>query len=309
MSESPRGWPDLNIEGWRNTYDTLHMWAQIVGKTRLALAPMENHWWQVTLYVTVRGLTTSPMPYGNRSVAVEFDFQMHRLSILSSEGDERVLALESMAVADFYARYVRAMRELGIECAIHPSPVEVVTALPFAQDHQHAVYDAQAAHQCWRIFVNTQRVMQQYRGDFTGKQSPAHFFWGSFDLACTRFSGRRAPRHPGGAPNCPDWVMVEAYSHECSSCGFWPGDGLSQQPAFYAYAYPQPLGYAQYSVEPAAAGYDLSAREFILPYSAVRASPDPDATLLRFFRSTYAAAANLAHWDRPALERQQAANA
>jgi hypothetical protein len=307
MPESLQGWPELDIDGWRATYDTLHMWTQIVGKTRLALAPMQNHWWQVALYVTVRGLTTSPMPYGDRSVAVEFDFQTHRLLILTTEGEERVIALRSMAVADFYARYLRALRELGVELAIHASPVEVVTALPFAQDHQHAVYDAHAAQQCWRIFVSTHRVMQRYRGDFIGKQSPAHFFWGSFDLACTRFSGRRAPRHPGGAPNCPDWVMVEAYSHECSSCGFWPGDGESQQPAFYAYAYPEPLGYAQYRVEPAAAHYEPTAREFILPYSALRAAPDPDAALLRFFQSTYAVAANLAQWDRLALDRQQAA--
>jgi hypothetical protein len=295
-------WPELPLAEWRATYATLHMWSQIVGKTRLALAPMENHWWQVALYLTARGLTTSAMPYGGRSVEVQFDFISHQLQIHVSDGSQHSFPLTSMTVAEFFTQYMSALHDLGIEPAIYASPVEVVTAIPFAQDHEHATYDAHAAHQCWSIILNTQRVMKVFRGAFTGKQSPAHFFWGSFDLACTRFSGRRAPRHPGGAPHCPDWVMVEAYSHECSSCGFWPGDE-NAQPAFYAYAYPEPQGYAACGVEPAAARYDATAREFLLPYESLRAAPNPDEALLRFFRTTYAAAADLGRWDRTALDR------
>jgi hypothetical protein len=292
----------LPLAEWRATYATLHMWSQIVGKTRLALAPMENHWWQVALYLTARGLTTSAMPYGGRSVEVQFDFIAHQLQIHVSDGSQHSFALTSMTVAEFFTQYMAALHDLGIDPAIYASPVEVVTAIPFAQDHEHATYDAHAAHQCWLIILNTQRVMKLFRGAFTGKQSPAHFFWGSFDLACTRFSGRRAPRHPGGAPHCPDWVMVEAYSHECSSCGFWPGDE-NAQPAFYAYAYPEPPGYAACGVEPAAARYDSTAREFLLPYEALRAAPNPDEALLRFLQTTYAAAADLGRWDRTALDR------
>ncbi len=295
-------WPELPLAEWRATYATLHMWSQIVGKTRLALAPMENHWWQVALYVTARGLTTSPMPYGNGSVEVQFDFISHQLLIQASNGARHSFALASMSVADFFARYMSALHELGIDPAIYASPVEVVTAIPFAQDHEHSTYDEHAAHQCWLILLNTQRVMKAYRGAFVGKQSPVHFFWGSFDLACTRFSGRRAPRHPGGAPHCPDRVMVEAYSHECSSCGFWPGDENSP-PAFYAYAYPEPQGYAARGAAPAAARYDTTAREFLRPYEVLRAAPNPDQELLRFFETTYAAAADLGGWDRTALDR------
>jgi hypothetical protein len=295
-------WPELPLAGWRATYATLHMWSQIVGKTRLALAPMENHWWQVTFYLTARGLTTSAMPHGSQSVEVQFDFISHQLLIQVSDGSRRSFALTSMTVADFFAQYMNALHELGIDPAIYASPVEVVTAIPFAQDHEHATYNAHAARQCWRILLDTQRVMKTFRGAFTGKQSPVHFFWGSFDLACTRFSGRRAPRHPGGAPHCPDRVMVEAYSHECSSCGFWPGDEKSQ-PSFYAYAYPEPQGYAAHSVQPAAAHYDTTAREFLLPYDSLRAAPNPDEILLRFFQTTYEAASDLGHWDRAALDR------
>lgn len=301
-------WPELPLADWRAMSATLHMWSQIVGKTRLALAPMENHWWQVALYLTARGLTTSAMPYGSRSVEVQFDFVAHQLLIQVSDGSRRSLPLASITVADFFARYMDTLRELGIAAAIHPSPVEVVTAIPFAQDREHAAYDAHAAQQCWLIFLNTERVMKEFRGAFTGKQSPVHFFWGSFDLACTRFSGRRAPRHPGGAPHCPDWVMIEAYSHECSSCGFWPGDE-NAPPSFYAYAYPEPHGYAARGVEPAAARYDAAAREFLLPYESLRAAANPDQDLLRFFETTYAAAADLGHWDRPALDRAAARNA
>jgi hypothetical protein len=296
-------WPELPLNAWRDTYDTLHMWAQIVGKTRLALAPMENHWWQVALYVTVRGLTTSPMPHRNFGVAVEFDFISHELIVQAGDGARRSFPLAPMTVADFFEQYLAVLRGLGIEPALYPSPVEVQTAIPFAQDSQHAGYDRDAVQLCWRILVNTQRVLKRFRGGFTGKQSPIHFFWGSFDLAATRFSGRRAPRHPGGAPHCPDRVMVEAYSHECSSCGFWPGDGDTQPPSFYAYAYPEPEGYAQRRIEPAAGHYDLKAREFLLPYAALRTMPQPDEMLLRFFQTTYEAAAELGRWDRAALER------
>jgi hypothetical protein len=295
-------WPDLPLADWRATHATLHMWSQIVGKTRLALAPMENHWWQVALYVTARGLTTSAMPYGGLSVEVQFDFISHQLLIQLSDGTQRFFPLTSMTVAEFFARYTDTLHALEINPVIYASPVEVATAVPFAQDYDHATYDDNAAHQCWLIFLNTQRVLKTFRGTFTGKQSPVHFFWGSFDLASTRFSGRRAPHHPGGAPHCPDWVMVEAYSHECSSCGFWPGDEKSQ-PTFYAYAYPEPQGYAEREVEPAAAHYDTTAREFLLPYEALRAETQPDEALLRFFQTTYEAAADLGRWDRMALDR------
>jgi hypothetical protein len=295
-------WPHLPLADWRTTYATLHMWSQIVGKTRLALAPMENHWWQVALYVTARGLTTSAMPYGSLGVEVQFDFISHQLLMQTSEGSRCSFPLSSMTVADFYARYTDALRSLGIHPTIYASPVEVATAIPFAQDFEHAVYDEHAAHQCWLIFLNTERVLKSFRGRFIGKQSPVHFFWGSFDLASTRFSGRRAPRHPGGAPNCPDWVMVEAYSHECSSCGFWPGDDKSP-PTFYAYAYPEPQGYAGRKVGPVAAHYDTKAREFLLPYEALRAETHPDEALLLFFQTTYEAAAELGGWDRMALDR------
>jgi hypothetical protein len=295
-------WPEMPLADWRTTSATIHMWAQIVGKTRLALAPMENHWWQVALYVTAQGLTTSAMPYGNRSVEVQLDFISHQLLIQVSDGSHRSVALTSMSVADFFLTYIGALHELGIDPAIYASPVEVVTAIPFAQDREHATYHARAIQQCWLVLLSTQRVLKAFRGTFIGKQSPVHFFWGSFDLAGTRFSGRPAPRHPGGAPHCPDRVMVEAYSHECSSCGFWPGDEKSQ-PSFYAYAYPEPPGYAACTVMPVAAHYDTTAREFLLPYEALRAAPNPDEELLRFFQTTYAAAADLGRWDRMALDR------
>jgi hypothetical protein len=279
------------------------MWAQIVGKTRLALAPMENHWWQVALYVTSRGLTTSPMPWQDFSFSVEFDFVAHEISLRTSRGDQESFALSSMTVAEFYERYMRSLRSLAIEPAIIPSPVEVEIAIPFPQDREHAFYDPIAAHRCWQIVAGTERVLKRFRGGFTGKQSPVHFFWGSFDLAATRFSGRRAPVHPGGVPNCPDRVMVEAYSHQCSSCGFWPGDGMARPPAFYAYSYPEPAGYPAQSIEPGAAYYDSQAREFLLPYDKLRVAAAPDEMLLRFFQSAYEAAADLGNWERASLER------
>ena len=297
-------WPVLPpLAAWRDTQATLHMWTQVVGKTRLALAPMENHWWQCTLYVSERGLTTMPMPAGSRLLTVEFDFTNHLLGLRTDDGERRQIALLPRSVADFYGEYVEALRGLGFTPRIIPRPVEVEQAIPFLADEAHAAYDRQAVERWWRALVQADRVFKRFRSGFVGKQSPAHFFWGSFDLAVTRFSGRPAPHHPGGAPNCPDYVMVEAYSHECSSAGFWPGGGPLEEAAFYAYAYPEPKGYAVHRVRPAAAGYHAQAREFVLPYEAVRTSADPDVTLLDFLQDTYEAAAKLGDWDRAALER------
>ncbi|NCT66458.1 MAG: hypothetical protein GXC76_02310 [Rhodanobacteraceae bacterium] len=301
MNASP--WPPLPLAEWRDTYATLHMWTQIVGKTRLAFAPMQNHWWQVTLYVTPRGLSTSAAPCGTRSFEIAFDLIEHRLSIQASDGCAEAFALAPMTVAEFFARYLAALRRLGIVPRLMATPVEIETAIPFADDRTHAAYDAAAARRCWQVLVQVERVLQRFRGRYLGKQSPAHFFWGSFDLAATRFCGRRAPRHPGGAPNCPDYVMVEAYSHECASCGFWPGGGAVAEPVFYAYAYPEPPGFAAHPVRPAASAYDARMREFLLPYEAVRAAAEPDRMLLEFLQSTYEACAELAHWDRAAIER------
>jgi hypothetical protein len=296
-------WPALPLSEWQDTYATLHMWTQIVGKTRLALAPMENHWWQVALYVTPRGLTTSAIPYGERTFAVDFDFIDHTLWVRTSDGATRGLALVARSVADFYAEYMAVLRSLGFEIRLMPSPVEVQIALPFAEDREHASYDPDAAKRCWQILLQIDRVLKQFRGRFLGKASPVHFFWGSFDLAATRFSGRRAPPHPGGAPHCPDYVMVEAYSHECSSCGFWPGAGAITEPAFYAYCYPEPPDYADHPVRPEGAYYHRDMREFVLPYEAVRRASAPDDALLAFAESTYEAAAQHGNWDRAALER------
>jgi hypothetical protein len=297
-------WPALPLESWRDTYDTLHMWTQIVGKTRLALAPAENHWWQVALYLTPRGLTTSSMPLGNRTFAVDFDFIDHHLCVRTSDGAIGSLALVPQSVAEFFAGYFDLLHSLQLSVAIYPVPVEVETAIPFAADREHAAYDADAANRCWRILVQADRILKRFRGEFNGKSSPVHFFWGGFDLAATRFSGRPAPLHPGGVPNCPAWVMEQAYTHECSSCGFWPGGGVIAEPSFYAYAYPTPAQFGERRVQPGAAFYSRELGEFILPYDAVRASAAPDEVLLAFFRSTYAAAADLGAWDRAALERR-----
>jgi hypothetical protein len=296
-------WPPLPLAAWRDTQATLHMWTQVVGKTRLALAPMENHWWQCTLYVSERGLTTTPMPEGQRLLTVDFDFVDHQLVLRTAAGGQRQVALVPQSVARFHAQYLQALHELGFTPRIHGRPSEVEEAIPFAEDERHAAYDRDAVHRWWQAMVQADRVFKRFRSGFLGKQSPVHFFWGSFDLAVTRFSGRPAPRHPGGAPNCPDYVMVEAYSRECSSAGFWPGGGPVDEAAFYAYAYPEPEGYARAPVQPSAAAYHGKAREFILPYEAVRTAADPDATLLQFLQSTYEAAATRGQWDRQALER------
>lgn len=303
---SPRAassWPALPFAHWQDTHATLHMWLQIVGKTRLALAPVENHWWQVALYVTPRGLTTSSMPHGERTFAVDFDFVDHSLAVRCSDGASRVMALTPRSVAQFHEDYTALLRSLDLQVAIMPRPVEIATAIPFADDREHASYDPDAVHCWWQLLVQADRVLKAFRAEFVGKASPVHFFWGSFDLAVTRFSGREAPRHPGAAPNCPDYVMVEAYSHECSSCGFWPGGGGIPAPAFYAYAYPEPPGYAEQAVTPAGAYYDRDLREFILPVEAIRSAAQADEHVLDFLRATYAAAADLAGWNRAALER------
>ena len=299
-------WPELPLGAWRDTYATLHMWTQIVGKTRLALAAPQNHWWHVTQYVTARGLTTSPMPYGERTFEIELDFIDHQLTVSTSDGAVAGMALAPLAVAEFYQQYLQLLHSLGLDVKIWPMPVEVESSLRFPDDWAHASYDAEWANRAWRVLVQTDRVLKRFRGRFLGKASPVHFFWGSFDLAATRFSGRRAPPHPGGAPNLGNWVMQEAYSHECSSAGFWPGGGPIPEPVFYAYAYPEPEGFKSYPVGPATARYDETMREFVLPYEAVRTSSTPDDTLLEFLQTTYAAAADLARWDRQALERQEA---
>jgi hypothetical protein len=296
-------WPALPPAGWRDTYATLHLWTQIVGKTRLALAPMENHWWQAALYVTSRGLTTSPMPSRGFAISVDFDFFDHRLHIRTSDGAERALPLAPQSVADFYAAYGETLRALGHDVRIRPVPVEVERAIPFAEDREHAAYDPDAAHRWWRALVRADLVMKTFRGAFLGKSSPVHFWWGAFDLATTRFSGRPAPRYAGRVPNCPDYVMVEAYTHECSSCGFWPGGDLLPEPAFYAYAYPEPAGYRDRFPGVPAAYYHPDLSEFILPYEAVPTAAEPDKTVLTFFQSAYEAAADLGRWDRAALER------
>ncbi|TKT70581.1 hypothetical protein YH63_003675 [Afipia massiliensis] len=298
-----RSWPALPFIGWQDTCATLHMWTQVVGKIRLALEPMMNHWWQVPLYVTATGLTTSPMPYGSRSVQIDFDFCHHALVITTSDPQRVEIGLAPMPVAEFYEKVMAVLHDLGIEVSIWTMPVEVADAVPFEQDRQHKSYDADAAQRFWRALVHTDRVMKQFRAGFTGKVSPVHFFWGSFDMAVTRFSGRTAPPHPGGMPNLGNWVAREAYSHEVSSCGFWPGNGGFGKAAFYSYAYPAPPGFADAPLRPAAAVFDKNLQEFILDYDTVRMSDDPDAMLLDFFQSTYDAAANAGRWDRAALER------
>jgi len=294
------GWPDLTLAGWEDTRDTLHLWTQVVGKVRLALEPMVNHWWQVPLYVSARGLTTSLMHAPDVDLEIEFDFIDHRLDIRTSTGDVRQIALEPRSVADFYAETMSTLDSLGVHVEMLARPVEIPEAIPFARDDVHHSYDPAAARRLWLALTEIHRVMSQFRARFVGKASPVHFFWGGFDLAVSRFSGRVAPLHPGGAPNCADWVMQLAYSHEVSSCGFWPGAGV--EGSFYAYAYPEPEGFADWKVRPASAYYDKDLREFLLPYSAARRTEDPDAMLLSFFQSTYEAAAELAGWDRPSLE-------
>src|SRR5216683_3331008 len=303
MSTAPQiPWPELPTAAWRETYATLHLWTQIVGKIRLARAPWLNHSWHVTLYVTARGLTTSPIPDGVRTFQIDFDFIDHLVRISTSDGATRQFALAGQSVAGFYAALMADLAELGIHIAIDETPNELPEPIRFSQDHQHASYDPDAVRRFLQILVNADRVFKQFRTAFLGKTSPVHFFWGSFDLAVTRFSGRRAPRHPGGVPHLPDDVAAEAYSHEVSSAGFWPGSGAIDYPAFYSYAYPEPPGYRATKIRPDAAFFSDALGEFILPYDAVRTAADPDKALLEFLQSTFEAAANAGKWDREALE-------
>jgi Family of unknown function (DUF5996) len=295
-------WPALPYEAWKDTYTTLHLWTQIVGKIRLAQTPWINHSWHVTLYVTPRGLTTSPIPYGEREFQIDFDFIDHALLIQTSDGETRRLALGPRSVAEFYDALMAALAEAGIHVRIYGRPNEVANPIPFREDRAHAAYDADYAQRFWRVLLQADRVFKQFRTRFGGKVSPVHFFWGSFDHAVTRFSGRTAPPHPGGIPNLPDAVTREAYSHEVSSAGFWPGGSGVDYPAFYSYAYPAPAGFATTPVRPEAAFFHKQLGEFILPYDAVRTSETPDAMLLEFLQTTYEAAANAAKWDRAALE-------
>jgi uncharacterized protein DUF5996 len=294
-------WPELPWRDWVPTLSTMHMWTQIVGKVRLALAPPLNHWWHATLYVSSRGLTTSAIPYGPRLFQVEFDFVAHRLLVSDSQAHAFTMRLEPKSVARFYREFMDGLRGLGIEVRISTRPQEVVEAIPFDADEQHAAYDPAHAQLLWRALLDADRVMKAFQSGFLGKASPVHFFWGSFDLAASRFSGRPAPRHPGGAPNCPDWVMEEAYSHEVSSAGWWPWQE-PPGPAFYAYTYPQPPGYSSAPIAPAEAYFDTKLGDFLLPCDAVRHAADPDAAVLEFLESAYAAGAELGGWDRSALE-------
>jgi len=295
-------WPELPTAQWRDTCETLHLFTQIVGKIRLKRSPWLNHSWHVTLYVTARGLSTSPIPDGGRTFQIDFDFIAHQLEISTSDGGQRQFALAGQSVASFYGAVMAALGELGIDVAIDEIPNELPEPIKFSQDTRHASYEPEAVGRFLQILVNADRVFKQFRTGFLGKASPVHFFWGSFDLAVTRFSGRRAPRHPGGVPNLPDAVASEAYSHEESSAGFWPGSGAIDYPAFYSYAYPEPPGYRATKVRPEAAFCSEALGEFILPYDAVRTATDPDSALLNFLQSTYEAAANCAKWDREALE-------
>jgi hypothetical protein len=300
--QSPEVWPGLPLDAWQDTYATLHMWMQVVGKVRLAMTPPVNHSWHVTLYLTCRGLTTSPIPNGAELFEMEFDFLNHRLDIRTSAGGRRSVPLAPRTVADFYRETTQALSELGVQPEVWPMPVEIVAPIPFEQDTTHAAYDPEYAQRCWRVLLQSHRVLSEFRGRFLGKVSPVHFFWGSFDLAVTRFSGAKAPRHPGGVPNLSDRVTREAYSHEVSSCGFWPGGGPVPMPVFYSYAYPEPPGFSAFPVRPAEAYYNSDLREFVLPYEVVRTAPDPDGLLLEFLQSTYDAAADLGRWDRANLE-------
>lgn len=305
-STSPlESWPALPFDAWSETCATLHMWTQIVGKVRLSQSPWVNHSWHVTLYVTPRGLTTSPIPHGTRAFQVDFDLIDHRLTVQASDGGSAGFPLEPQSVADFYARLMEELRRLDLRVNINRKPNEVTDAIRFDQDEIHRDYDREYANRFWRVLVQADRVFKEFRARFVGKCSPVHFFWGGCDLAVTRFSGRIAPEHPGGIPNLPDWVTREAYSHEVSSCGFWPGGGAIPSAAFYSYAYPEPAGFPEARVGPSEAFYSNDLGEFILPYDVVRESQSPEDTLLEFLQTTYEAAADLGGWDRRSIERER----
>jgi len=295
---TPSAWPSLKWSEWQKTADTLHMWTQIVGKTRLALSPLQAHWWNVPLYVSARGLNTSAIPYGSEFLEITFDFVSHDLKFAMSTGATLSTPLRAQSVADFYREYQRSLAALGVSVNIHPVPVELQHPIPFLEDVEHASYDPEAAHRFWRVLMQADKVFQEFSSRFLGKVSPVHFFWGSFDLAVTRFSGRPAPPRAGA-----DAVTREAYSREVISAGFWPGNGGFGEAAFYCYAAPAPSGFENAPKQPASASYDKTLGEFILLYEDLRQEPSPDEALLAFLQSTYEAGANLAHWDRTLLER------
>jgi hypothetical protein len=303
-AECRMAWPATRVEGWLETCATIHMWTQIVGKVKLARAPFTNHWWHIALYLTPRGLTTSVLPDpAAGAFQIDFDFLAHRLIIATSDRRYEEMQLTSLPLSEFYEDFVERLSSLGIEARIWPVPVEVVEATPFPEDHGHSDYRPEIAEELHRLLLLAKMTLAEFCEGFIGKCSPVHFFWGSFDLALTRFSGRKAPEHPGGVPNLADWVTREAYSHEVWSCGFWPGTACGfERPAFYSYAYPEPPGFAKAVVRPPAS-YITTLREFILPYDEVRSESDPGAAVRRFLKATYEAAADLGGWDRPALER------
>lgn len=298
-------WPDLPYPAWRDTCATLQLWTQIVGKIRLEQTPWLNHSWHVPLYLTARGLTTSPISHGSRSFEMQFDFLEHVLNVDVSDGHRRTIALKPRSVADFHRAVMQTLAELGVPVAIDELPCEIAGAIAFSHDETHASYDAEYAQRFWRALLQIDRVFKMFRTRFLGKSSPVHFFWGSFDIAVTRFSGRRAADFQSQVPGVSLDVMREAYSHEVSSAGFWPGGGAIDYAAFYSYAYPTPELFKTYPVRPAAASFHSTLAEFVLPYEAVRTAADPDATLLDFLQSTYEAAASTAHWDRASLECTQ----
>jgi uncharacterized protein DUF5996 len=299
---TPSAWPALPYEAWKDTYETLHMWTQIVGKIRLACMPWLNHTWNVALYPTACGLSTGRMPYGDELFEIDFDFLAHELNLRTSRGDRLMIQLVPMTVSQFYASVMEALTAIRMPVSIYPKPCEVESHLRFDDDDVHRSYDAEYATRCWRVLSSSAEVLSRFRSRYYGKASPVHFFWGSFDLAVTRFSGRVAPPHAGGVPNLPDRVTRDAYSHEVSSAGFWPGGSIAPYPLFYSYAYPEPKGFADATPEPRAARYDATLHEFVLPYDDARQADEPDKMLLAFFQSTYAAAADLGRWDRRSLE-------
>lgn len=305
MTPNPEAWPELPLASWQDTYDTLHMWTQIVGKIRLMLTPWTNHSWHVTLYLTARGLTTSPIPHGTRLFEIDFDFIDHKLLLATSDGARREMLLGPQSVAQFYQTLMSILRELNLPVSINTTPNELPNPIPFERDEIHRSYDREYANRFWRVLLQADRVFKEFRSRFCGKCSPSHFFWGSFDLAVTRFSGQPAPRHPGGVPHLPDAITREAYSQEVSSLGFWPGNEAMPQAIFYSYAYPEPKGFSEAKVKPEAASYNPQVKEFILPYDVVRAAESPDEMLLAFAQSTYDAASTLGNWDRAALEEKK----
>ena len=296
-------WPELSYQEAKETYETLHLWTQIAGKIKLCKLPWINHSWHVTLLVTPRGLTTGNIPAEGKSFQINFDFLQHRLQIITSSNEEQLIGLQSLSVASCYDKVMDTLKQFGIGCEINPVPNEIADAIPLNEDHHHAGYNPKHAASLHQALIKTDEVLTQFRSEFIGKCSPVHFFWGGFDMAVTRFSGKEAPRHRGGIPNLPDWVAQEAYSHEVSSCGFWPGNALVPFPAFYSYAYPEPEHFKEAAVKPGSAWYDEGLGEFLLPYEAVQQAENPAQVLLDFLHTTYEAAANLAHWDRASLEK------